>query len=720
MSAKTFALAAGLLLMTVVVYIPATRGEFIWDDDDYVQNNATLRSVEGLQEIWLKPGATQQYYPLVFTTFWLEYQSWDLNPAGYHWTNVVLHGLSAVLLWFVLCRLGLPGAWFAASIFALHPVHVESVAWVTERKNVLAGVFYWSALLAYANFSPLGPDERARDKRWAWYALALVLFGGALLSKTVTCSLPAVLLLLTWWKRGRVTIRDGFALAPLFILGAGLAWVTVWIEKHHVGAEGKDWTLSAVERCLVAGRALWFYASKLVWPVDLTFIYPRWEIDSSVWWQYLFPVAAIGVITLLWGTRARLGRGPLVAVLVFAGTLVPALGFIDVYPMRYSFVADHFQYLASVGLIALATAAATRAWQRLPPKRAWTGVTAGAMILLILGIRSWNQEGAYHDLETLWTDTIRKNPECWMGHYNLGTLYLRDGKLEEAEGQLRAALQFKPSHFDAAVNWGIVKMRQGKLDEAIAHFTSALAMTDVPRELARIHRNLGAALAQQAQWSAAIEHYAAALANDPESARDHFHLGAALVHLEKLTEAEEHLHAALAIDPHLAEAHSELGEVLTAEGRLDEALARFRQAVTLLPRNSEYRVNWAVALYRNGQLTDSVLQRQEAQRLDPDNWPLVFQQAAWTLATHPNAKVRSGALAVDLAREASFATDFRNPRLLDALAAAYAEAGQFAEAVETARLAIRLASQARQTELVKQLQERQALYERGQPFREEA
>ena len=360
--------------------MPALRGGFNWDDDAYVTNNLTLRSVHGLSQIWGQLTATPQYYPLVFTSFWLEYHLWGLNPLGYHVVNVLLHALAAMLLWRVLVRLQLPGAWLAAGIFALHPVAVESVAWVTERKNVLSAVFYFAAALAYLRWRDDGTTTTGLRATSSWrslvlYLLSLALFICALFSKTVTASLPAALLLVIWWKHGRIAGRDVWPLLPFFVAGAALGLVTSWLERTHVGANGPEWALSFFDRCLIAGRALWFYAGKLFWPANLTFIYPRWQIDPGIWWQWLFPAAAIALVMILWSLRGRIGRGPLVAVLFFAGTLLPALGFANVYPMRYSFVADHFQYLASVGLIVLAAAGLTK---NLPASSVRGGVGAAA------------------------------------------------------------------------------------------------------------------------------------------------------------------------------------------------------------------------------------------------------------------------------------------------------------------------------------------------------
>ncbi|MEJ2431379.1 MAG: hypothetical protein P8075_21060 [Deltaproteobacteria bacterium] len=316
-----------LLFLTLLAYVPAMQGGFIWDDDSYVTENQTLRSLEGLEKIWVQPNSTPQYYPLVFSSFWLEYKLWGLNPTGYHLVNILLHALSALLLYRLLVYLNVPGAWLAAAVFALHPVHVESVAWVAERKNVLSGFFYFSSAFCLFRFFGLAGEGAS--------------------------TLPAAMLLVLWWKRGSVKGRELAALAPFFALGLAMGLATAWLEKHHVGAMGSQWDLSLVESFLVAGHALWFYLGKLVWPRELIFNYPRWQVDASIWWQYLYPAGVVLVVVILWLYRKRLGRGPLVGVLFFCGTLFPALGFLDVYPFRYSYVADHFQYLASVGLIVL-------------------------------------------------------------------------------------------------------------------------------------------------------------------------------------------------------------------------------------------------------------------------------------------------------------------------------------------------------------------------------
>ncbi|HSW44580.1 MAG TPA: O-GlcNAc transferase, partial [Phycisphaerae bacterium] len=290
--------AAGLFLvgLTVLAYAPAIHNGYIWDDDYYVTENQTLRSFQGLGRIWCELGAVPQYYPLVHTSYWLEYRLWGLNPVGYHVVNILLHAVCALLAWRVLVLLEVPGAWVAAAVFALHPINVESAAWITERKNVLSGVFYMAAALAYLRYALVPGPAADRRARVRWYVAALAFFIFALFGKTVTGSLPAAILLVLWWKAGRVRPRDVWPLAPFFVAALAMGSLTAWMERQHVGAIGHEWDFSWLDRCLIAGRSLWFYVGKLVWPVDLTFIYPRWRIDASVWWQYLYPAAALAVI----------------------------------------------------------------------------------------------------------------------------------------------------------------------------------------------------------------------------------------------------------------------------------------------------------------------------------------------------------------------------------------------------------------------------------------
>ena len=493
-----------LLCLVVAAYLPTLRCGFIWDDNAYVTENGTLRDLAGLESIWLTPAATPQYYPLVHTSFWLEYHVWGLLPLGYHCVNVLFHALAAILLYETLLRLRVPGAWVAAAIFALHPVQVESVAWVTERKNVLSAVFYFAAALAYLRFSPLQETESPVKPRWTWYFMALLLFVAALLSKTVTCTLPVALLLVRWWKTGKLRWVDARLLLPFFVVAAGLGWATAWLERHQVGAEGPEWALTFAQRLLIAGRALWFYAEKLAWPASLTFVYPRWEINAAAWWQWLFPAAAVAAVVALWRMRSRIGRGPLVAVLFFAATLGPALGFVNVYPMRYSFVADHFQYLGAIGLMTLFAAWASR----------WPWWTIG-LLLAVLAALTWQQTGIYRDYQSIWHDTLAKNPGCWMAWNNLGLDFLQKGKVDDAMRSFDKSLAINPRDPEANYNLGNAYLQKGQLDAATAQYRRAL---DLNPNLAEAQSNLGNTLFQMGQMAEAIAHWQRAVELEPSNA----------------------------------------------------------------------------------------------------------------------------------------------------------------------------------------------------------
>jgi tetratricopeptide (TPR) repeat protein len=469
------------VLLVAIAYVPALRAGYVWDDDRYVTENATLTSLEGLRQIWTNPEASaHQFYPLVSTTFWLEYHAWGLRPFGYHAVNVLLHACAAIMLWRVLLRLAVPGAWMAAAIFALHPVHVESVAWITERKNVLSGFLYLAALLAYSRFAGIGAAAARgavrAGQRWGWYALALGLFSCALLSKTVTASLPAAILLLLWWRRERLDARAVLPLVPMVLAGAAAGSFTAWLESAHVGAQGEEFALSLPERCLIAGRALWFYAGKLLWPRPLIFIYPRWQIDTSAWWQWVFPAAALAVVGGLWMLRSRLGKAPFVAVAFFAGSLVPALGFVNVYPMRFSFVADHFQYLASIGLIVLATAVATTLLARAGILSRQMRISACVLVLLLLSGLTRLQAGIYRDAETLWRATVERNPSAWIAYNNLGMILDDQGRLDEAVAMYSQALRLKPDLAEAHNNLTASLVGLGRLEEARRHIVEAIRL----------------------------------------------------------------------------------------------------------------------------------------------------------------------------------------------------------------------------------------------------
>jgi tetratricopeptide (TPR) repeat protein len=562
-----------------------------------------------------------QYYPVTHTTFWIEYYLWGLRPAGYHIVNILLHAAGAVLLWLILRRLEIPGAWVAAAIFALHPVHVESVAWITERKNVLSGVFYLAALLVYlksgfaSRVSGFGSEEAASGLTRApkpetrnpiLYVVAIVLFILALLSKSVTASLPAAILLMIWWKRGRLEIRDMVPLLPMFALGLAMSYVTARMEHDYVGAWGPEWNYTWTDRLLIAGRAVWFYAWKLLWPARLTFIYPRWHINPDLMWQWLFPLAAIGLVAAAWGLRRKLGRGPLIALLLFGGTLLPALGFVNVLPMRYSYVADHFQYLASIALIVPIVAAGARRLGR-------AGVPVATVILVVLGVLTFRREFVYKDLRSLWVDTIEKNPDSWMVRNNYANLLLKDNRLDEAEEQLRAGLRIDENNPDLLTNLGLVFEARGRPDDAIECYAAAM---QAGHDDAAAHYQLARLLVERGKTEEAIFHLNRAI-EKPGYALPHLELARILQARGRTDQAIAQLEQAVAIDPELVAAQNALVLVLLDRGRLAEAERRLREIVRNFPDNATAHNNLGTVLERRGDLAGAIASYQRALQIQP-------------------------------------------------------------------------------------------------------
>jgi tetratricopeptide (TPR) repeat protein len=589
------ALGGALWCLVFAVYLPSLSSGFIWDDDAYVTENSTLRSFDGLRRIWLDPQATPQYYPLVFTSFWAEYHLWGLHPAGYHLTNAALHATNAVLAWLVLRWLSVPGAWFAAAAFGLHPVHVESVAWVTERKNVLSACFYLLAMWQFVGGlggTEGGVEPVGRRHPRQSYALGFVFFVAALLSKSVTCSLPAVLLLLRRWKVGCVKVRDAAALAPLFIIGAILACHTAWLERTHVGAAGTAFAWTMAERFLIAGRALWSYAFALFWPVDLSFVYPRWPVHADAWWPWVVVGCALAVPVAI-ALRHRRMSGPLVAVLYFGGTLLPALGFVNVYPMRYSFVADHYQYLASLGLLALIAAwwmqpqtAVNSNWRALSPSNIPLRFRKGIAVtaLAVSAILAWQRQSVFHDSWALWSETLRRNPTSMIANIQMGRLASRRGDLAAAEGYFREGIRCRTDDLEThefETNLAHALSKQGRLAESAAEFHKALVRKpDYPEAV----NGLGNVKARQGDYPAAIDLYRKSLAKQPRNPIIRTNLGNTLATSGMLVDAEREYRLAEELEPTSVLPRLGLAQVLAREGRLAMAESECLEILQLEPR----------------------------------------------------------------------------------------------------------------------------------------
>lgn len=572
-------LAAALATTVFLAYQPAWHGALIWDDDAHL-SRPEMQSWHGLYRIWFDLKATQQYYPLLHSVFWFEYWLWGRDTLGYHLVNIFLHTMAAILVAVILRRLAIPGAYLAAAVFALHPVQVESVAWITELKNTLSAVFYLSAALVY-----LGFDQR---RKGPLYAGALGLFVLGLLSKTTTATLPAALLVVFWWQRGRLSWRrDVLPLVPFFVLGAAAGLFTAWVERVIGGAQGGDFNFTVIERCLIAGRAIWFYLSKLFWPADLTFIYPRWHVSQGVWWQYLFPVGALMLLAGLWSVRRR-WRGPLAAMLFFIGTLFPVLGFFNVYPFRFSFVADHFQYLASLGVITLTSAGVAILLDRWKVWGRWPAYGLCGVLLLVLALRTWTQCWMYTEIDRLYLTTIERNPNCWMAYNNLGLLFFEQGEYDKAVECYNRTIGIKPEYVEGHLNLGATLNRLGELDLAMAQYRTALA---IGSDSAEAHFGLGNVFLAKKELDKAIGEYQAALAIRQDFIEARCNLGNALTRRGKTAEATVEYRKVLEVNPNHPGAHCNLANALLVLGQYDEAISEYRKALAVRPDFPEARQN---------------------------------------------------------------------------------------------------------------------------------
>lgn len=676
---RQWLLGLSLIALVVVAYGRVFSAGFIWDDDVHLTRNPCVVGPLGFNEIWTSTRA--YYYPLVLTTFWFLHKFVGLNPWPYHVLNVLVHAGSAVLLWRALRQLKIPGAWLGAALWALHPVMVESVAWVTELKNTQSCLLYLASILCFLkweespgngeqNSKPRQPSSSRRSAQL--FALSLIFFVLATFSKSSVVMLPAVLALCIWWRSRRITPRNMMSLAPFAAISAIASVWTIWEQRFHSGAVGPDWAQTWPERFIIAGRATWFYLGKLAWPHPLIFIYPRWEIHSAELIAYLPLLAALAGFVALRFVRADWARAVFFAAAYYAISLFPVLGFFSVYFFRYSFVSDHFQYLASMGPLALAGAGITLVASRrgvtpaLSPARKTTkrrhgsvvatvgsstvtrqsvlGVLIGSVLLVWLGFLTWQQSATYHDLETLWRTTIDRNPQCWLAENNLGELLDARGDVNGAVPHFEKSLQLAPDHVEPHCNLGQALARKGQIDAAMAE--------------ARIVLNL---------------------------------------------------------DPNSADAHGLLGIVLLTKGQSDEAIAEFSKALEIKPDHRKAHYNLALALLDKHQTGEAIVHYEKAIEADPD-YIEALTNLAWIFATSTDAGLRNGPKGVELAERANHLTAGTNPFVLRTLAAAYANNQSFPQALETSHRALELAEEQRNPETIEGIRREMSFYESARPY----
>jgi protein O-mannosyl-transferase len=731
-----------LIALVCIAYARVFDAGFIWDDESHLTRNPCIVGPLGLKEVWTSARAV--YYPLVLTTFWTLHKVAGLAPWPYHFLNVLLHAGSAVLLWQVLRQLNVRGAWLGAALWALHPVMVQSVAWVTELKNTQSGFFYLLSIFCFLKWDgqprimpitrikvtedPIASRRRFRNRRSLMFALALASFVLATLSKPSVVMLPVVLALCIWWRTGRIRWRDVAALAPFVLVSALASLWTILEQKFHAGAIGAEWAQTWPERLIIAGRAIWFYVAKLAWPHPLIFIYPRWKIESSQLIAYLPLLAALGGLLAVWLNRAKWSRAVFFAATYYVVSLFPVLGFFSVYFFRYSFVSDHFQYLASIGPLALAGAGIVKGCSRLTASRRLSVLpsTSGhspsitpllgicGVLLLLLVVLTWRQTAVYQNLVTLYTATLTKNPSCWMAHYNLGIALNEQGDSDGAIAHYRQALELRPSYAEAHYNLARLLAQNGQLDESITHYKKALEINPADAEA---HNNLGAALFASGRVDEAISHYRKALAVQRDYADASCNLASALVSNGDLDGAITYYSACLAVSPNQAEAQYNLASALFRTGRTDEAIVHYQKVLELSPENADARANLGSVFLVKGRVRDAIPQYRGALRIAPDN-VAAQSNLAWILATAADPSLRNGSEAVLLAEraESESSRSENHAIVLRILAAAYAEAGRFAEAKKTAEQALQAAEIQGNSTLSNALRDEIALYDLGLPY----
>ena len=678
--ARTLTAGATLVALVVAAFAVSVRGDFLWDDDLHVTANPTIIGPLGLKEIWTT--ARANYFPLVLTNFWVQHALWGVNPVGYHVVTIACHAIAAVLLWRVLRALRVPGAWLGAAIWALHPVQVESVAWICELKNTQSAVFFLAAILFWEKWLGRPAADRthaAAGRRSHYYALALACAVLAILSKPSTVMLPVALGLVTWWLRRRIAVRELAALAPFFALSALAAGWTIWEQKHHSGAIGPEWSQTLPERIVIAGRVVWFYLGKLAWPEPLSFIYPRWQIDAANPLAYLPAAAVLAGLAALWLRGARGAAGVLLAAGYFVALLFPVLGFFSVYFFRYSFVGDHFQYLASMGPLALAGAALAQLGKCHVLRDTVSG--AAALLVAALAVMTADQCRAYRNNEALWRDTLAKNPDATMAWLNLADTLAQAERYDESMATYRRALQLAPRDPDGWNDLGNVLVLLGRPEEAVAHFERALELD--PR-FAEAHNNFGNALRALGRSADAIAHFRRALELKPAYIEALNNLGAELAEHGRAEEALPLFREALRLKPDGGDAHDNLAIALRGLGRWDEALTHHREAARLKPGSAEVRANLARTLVAGGRVAEALPEFERALELKPT---LAAARGNYALALAAAGRDAEGLAQLERAVELS-------PHSAEAhhnLGTALAQSGRLADAIVHFQTAVDLA-----------------------------
>jgi tetratricopeptide (TPR) repeat protein len=626
-AARSFHWKWGVLLfcLAIIPFLPALNGQFTWDDDQWLVDNAAVHAWNGLSRIWNPFLQSLHFYPITFTLLWAEHKIWALHPLGYHLSNMLTHAGGAVFLWLCLRRLQLKGAWLAALLWAVHPVQAESVAWISEIKNTLSGLFYFAAFWAYLRFERVGDEEERGipdsppHRRWGFYSAALFSFVLALLTKSVVCTLPPALVLILWWHRRKWSVRMLLPILPLFIVGLAIAGWSARQESMDLvvgGAGALHFTVA--ERCIIAGKDFWFYLRTLVVPVPLMPIYPRWTYSTADVLNFIPLSAAIVLIALLGIARKYIGWWPLVGVLFFVGTLAPALGFIDFFTMHYTFVADHYQYLACAGIIVPVVEAcvlgahALAARRNAAAKPAWPALVAGIVCAVMMGTSGFYASLFQTNLK-LWNWNVTQNPEAFVAQHNLGAAYIGAGQFDEGLKHINLALREAPNDDSIQRTVGEMELRSGRYPQALEHFMKAVALR--PRYGAT-YLLLGHVYDRMGRRDDALNAYAQAIAISPAFPAAYVDYAMDLRKAGKLREADQAYQSAISFDPGNLIVRYNYGNLLLDAGRLPEAIAQYRFILHYQDNNALVWHNLAVAYYQAHEMDQAMAAKQRADALD--------------------------------------------------------------------------------------------------------
>ncbi|MGN6367782.1 MAG: tetratricopeptide repeat protein [Phycisphaerae bacterium] len=612
-----------LFLLAVIPFLPALAGAYIWDDDMWLVNNAPVHAWNGLRTIWNPWRQNLHFYPITFSTLWLEHKLWALNPLGYHAANIVFHALGAIALYLCLKRLRLRAAWLDALLWAIHPVQAESVSWVAEIKNVLSGIFFFLSALCYLNFAlPQEPSSAdlsepapslARTKNPSLYALSLFLFTLALLTKTVTVVLPALLLILLW-ARGEKIRRTFPPLIPFFLVGLATAAFTAGQERRVMVAGGaSNLDFSVLQRIIIAGKDVWFYLRTLLLPYPLLEIYPRWTYQTGNFLNYLPALGAALLALFLFALRHRITRWPFAIFACFVAALAPALGFINFFTMHYTFVADHYQYIASACLLPFVAELFARA--AAPNARPFPKpfIVASTAILLLFMAGSAFYASLYQDPIRLWGWNVRFNPDAFTAQHNLGVSLLSAGRSREGLQHIALALQQAPDDDSIQRTVGKLALHDGKFDEALAHFNHAIELRPNYGESYVLR---GDVYDRMGRLDDAIADYRKAIEVGLNDADGYIALAAALKKKGDLPNAAKNYELALGLEPGNMITRYNYGNVLLDLHRYNDAIAAYEFILHYQPDNPAVLDNLAYAYHMDGQDDKAIATQKRARALE--------------------------------------------------------------------------------------------------------